>query len=80
MKQQTNPQLNIDITKTTPVLNKDGGQIWVPGFILRKANKFLTGSQEDMLLPIQVFYDPTSGEICKEALPDGVKFLFEENK
>lgn len=78
MKQPTQPQ--IDITKTTPVLTPSGNQIWVPGYILRKANKFLTGSAEDMLLPVQVFYDPTSGEICKEALPEAVKFLFEDTK
>jgi len=72
-------QLNLDITKTQPILTKEGGRVWQQGFVLRKASRFLLGSEEDMLVPIQVFFCPQTGEICKDGLPRGMEFLFEED-
>ena len=71
-------QLNLDITKTTPILTKEGGKIWQQGFVLRKASRFLTGSNEDQIIPIPIFFDPISGEICKEGMPQQMDFLFED--
>lgn len=71
-------QLNLDISKTTPILTKDGGKVWSQGFVLRKASRFLLGSDEDQIIPIPVFYDPISGEICKEGMPAQMDFLFED--
>lgn len=73
------PQLNIDLSKTQPVLTPNGKQIWMPGYILRKVSKFITGTSEDAIIPIQVFYDPESGEISREGLPKELDFLFEED-
>jgi hypothetical protein len=73
-------QLNLDISKTTPILTKDGGRVWQQGFVLRKASRFLTGSDEDQIIPIPIFYDPVSGEICKDGMPKQMDFLFEEEK
>jgi hypothetical protein len=73
-----NPQLSLDIKKTTPILTAAGGKIWHQGYILRKVSKFVTGTPEDNVLPIQVFYDPETGEILKEGLPEELKFIIED--
>ena len=64
------PQMNLDLTKTTPILTAAGGKIWHQGYILRKVS-------EDNVLPIQVFYDPETGEILKEGLPAELSFIIE---
>jgi hypothetical protein len=71
------PQMNLDLTKTTPILTPNGNKIWHQGYILRKVSKFVTGTSDDNVLPIQVFYDPESGEILKEGLPTELKFIIE---
>jgi hypothetical protein len=76
--EQSKMSLNLDISKTSPVLTKTGGKIWQQGFIIRKASRFLIGSDEDQIIPIPVFYDPESGEISREGMPDNMSFLFED--
>lgn len=71
------PQMNLDLTKTTPILTPNGKKIWHQGYILRKVSKFITGTNEDNVLPIQVFYDPETGEILKEGLPAELTFIIE---
>lgn len=71
------PQMNLDLTKTTPILTPNGKKIWHQGYILRKVSKFVTGTTEDNVLPIQVFYDPETGEILKEGLPTELTFIIE---
>lgn len=78
MEQQ--PQLNVDLTKTQPILTPSGGKVWQAGFLLRKVNRFLTGGDKDMLVPVQVFFDPESGEICKEGLPENFQSLLDEGE
>jgi hypothetical protein len=46
----------------------------------RKVSKFITGTNEDNVLPIQVFYDPETGEILKDGLPDEFKFILEDDQ
>ncbi len=72
------PQMSLDLSKTTPILTAAGGKIWHQGYILRKVSKFVTGTTEDNVLPIQVFYDPETGEILKEGLPNELKFIIED--
>jgi hypothetical protein len=71
------PQMNLDLTKTTPILTPNGKKIWHQGYILRKVSKFITGTTDDNVLPIQVFYDPETGEILKEGLPAELTFIIE---
>lgn len=71
------PQMNLDLTKTTPILTPNGKKIWHQGYILRKVSKFVTGTTEDNVLPIQVFYDPETGDILKEGLPAELTFIIE---
>jgi len=63
------PQLNLDLTKTTAIDTPSGGKIWQQGMILRKVSKFVVGAQEDALVPIPVFYDPETGKILEDTLP-----------
>lgn len=67
MNQQ--PQMNLDLSKTTPIDTPSGGKIWQQGIILRKVSKFVTGTTEDAIVPIPVFYDPTDNTILEDTLP-----------
>jgi len=71
------PQLNVDLKSTTAILNSEGKNVFVSGVILRKISKFVAGTDDDTILPIPVFYDPSTGKILKEGLP---KELREELK
>jgi hypothetical protein len=74
------PQMSLDLSKTTPILTAAGGKIWHQGYLLRKVSKFITGTNEDNVLPIQVFYDPETNEILKDGLPDEFKFILEDDQ
>jgi hypothetical protein len=63
------PQMNLDLSKTTAIDTPSGGKIWQQGMIIRKVSKFVIGAQEDALVPIPVFYDPETGTILDETLP-----------
>jgi len=65
------PQMNIDLKNTEAVTNSENGVVFQQGFILRKVSKFVAGTDEDALLPIPVFFDPTTQKIVGQALhPD----------
>lgn len=66
---QQQPQMNLDLSKTTPIDTPSGGKIWQQGIILRKVSKFVTGTTEDAIVPIPVFYDPTDNTILEDTLP-----------
>lgn len=66
---QDQPQLNIDLKNTKSVQNFDGGSLFQQGVILRTVSKFVTGTNEDALMPIPVFFDPTSKKILTDSVP-----------
>jgi len=53
-------QPQIDLKNTSEVKNDKGGSIFKQGVILRKVSRFVTGTDNDALLPIPVFYDPNT--------------------
>ena len=63
------PQLNLDLTKTTAIDTPSGGKIWQQGMILRKVSKFITGTSDDAIVPIPVFYDAETGTILEDTIP-----------
>tara|TARA_R110000822_G_scaffold3419_1_gene15083 strand:- start:1299 stop:1529 length:231 start_codon:yes stop_codon:yes gene_type:complete len=67
--QQQPPQMNLDLSKTTAINTPSGGKIWQQGMIVRKVSKFVTGTSEDAIVPIPVFYDPETNEILEDTLP-----------
>jgi hypothetical protein len=68
MKQEQ-PRLNINLKNTEIVKSEEGNVVFAEGLILRKASKFMTGTTEDAIIPIPVFYDVVSGKILKDTLP-----------
>lgn len=77
MNQTQSPQMNIDLKNTTSILSKEGNQLFAEGVILRKVSKFVTGTSEDGIMPIPVFYDIKTGEILAETLPKELREEFE---
>jgi hypothetical protein len=67
--QQQQPQMNLDLSKTTGIDTPSGGKIWQQGVIIRKVSKFVVGAQEDAIVPIPVFFDPATGDILEDTLP-----------
>ena len=66
---QQQPQMNLDLSKTTAIDTPSGGKIWQQGMILRKVSKFVTGTTEDAIVPIPVFYDAETGKILEDTIP-----------
>jgi hypothetical protein len=66
-------QPQIDLKNTTEVKNFDGGSIFLQGVVLRKVSRFVTGTDEDALLPVPVFYDPSTKKILKSTLPKDLR-------
>jgi|TARA_B110000046_G_scaffold60879_1_gene68435 hypothetical protein len=74
-QQQQGPP--IDLKNTTSIENFDGGILFKQGVLLRTVSKFVMGTDEDALLPIPVFYDPSTKKILESSIP---KELREEYK
>ena len=72
------PSLNIDFKNTTPIEGFDGGQLFGQAFIMRKVSKFVTGGDEDALLPIPVFYDLETKKILLDSIPKELREEYEE--
>ena len=69
-------QLNVDL-KNTQKVEFDGKVLVGEGFVLRKVSKFVTGQDEDGIMPIPVFYDISTGKILKETLPKDLQDEYE---
>lgn len=72
IKQQT-PQVNLDLKNTTGINTENGSPVWQEGVILRKVSRFITGTGEDGIIPIPVFFDPITGKILKGMVPNDLK-------
>jgi hypothetical protein len=71
-------QLNLDLSKSTALTTESGDQIFTEGIILRQISKFLSGTPEDIIIPIKVFINPKTGRILKELLPPDLRNEYEE--
>jgi hypothetical protein len=76
-KQQLN--INVDIKNSTAIKSPDGNQVFQEGVILRKVSKFITGTSEDGIIPIPVFFDVKSGKVLIELLPKELRAEFEDD-
>ena len=70
---QQQPQMNLDLSKTTAIDTPSGGKIWQQGMILRKVSKFITGTPDDAIVPIPIFYDPETGTILEDTIPQELR-------
>jgi len=59
----------IDLTTTEAQLNTEGGVLFQQGVILRTVSKFVTGTSEDGLIPIPVFFDPITRKVLEASVP-----------
>ena len=62
-------QPQIDLKNTSGLKTSDDKSVFQQGVILRKVSKFVTGTQEDAMMPIPVFYEPTTGKILTDSVP-----------
>ena len=72
MEQQVQ-QPQIDLKNTSEVKNSEGGSIFQQGVILRKVSRFVTGTDDDAVLPIPVFYDPETKKILTDSVPKDLR-------
>jgi len=70
-QQQQGPP--IDLKNTSEVKNSEGGSIFQQGVILRTISKFITGTDEDALLPIPIFYDTKTNKILTSSVPKDLR-------
>lgn len=75
--QQAN--LNIDLKNTTAIETPEGSKVFQQGVLLRKVSKFVVGANEDAVLPIPVFYDPTTGKILESTIPAELREEYKED-
>jgi hypothetical protein len=66
-------QPGIDLKTTTSIEAPGGTQIFQQGVLLRKVSKFLAGTDNDAILPIPIFYDPSSGKILSDTIPPDLR-------
>ena len=66
---QQMPELNVDLKTTTGIKNEEGGSIFKSGVILRKISKFVAGTDNDAIMTIPIFYDPTNNKILGDGVP-----------
>ena len=75
---QKQPQMQVDITQSTPMASADGNQVFQEAVVLRKISKFLAGTSEDAVIPIPVFIDVKTGKILIDMLPKELRAEYEE--
>ena len=77
-QQQQQLSMNVDIKNSTAIKSPDGNQVFQEGVILRKVSRFITGTSEDGIIPIPVFFDVKSGKVLVELLPKELREEFEK--
>ena len=79
MSNKPQMNVNIDIKNTTPITSPEGNQVFSEGVILRKVSRFISGTSEDGVIPVPVFYDVVTGKVLVELLPKELRGEFESN-
>ena len=69
MSEQQNMKMNVDLKSTTAIEGQNENQIFQQGVLLRKVSKFVVGAEEDAVMPIPVFFDPSSGKVLESTVP-----------
>ncbi len=79
MNQKPQMNVNIDIKNTQPITSPEGNQVFQEGVILRKVSRFVTGTAEDGVIPVPVFYDVVTGKVLVELLPKELRDEFSDD-
>jgi len=80
MNQKSQMNINIDIKNTQPITSPEGNQVFQEGVILRKVSRFVTGTQEDGIIPVPCFFDVVTGKVLVELLPKELRAEFEDEE
>ena len=71
----------IDLGKSKPIVCAHcGHDTFVAGGKFRKISKLLTGTPQDVVIPIDIFLCGNCGEVCEELLPPELKALEQLDK
>ena len=65
--------INLSLDKTEAVKCKCGNEAFIEGVMLRKASRFLTGTDRDALVPISVMICSKCGDVVEETIPTQLK-------
>jgi len=72
-------QLNISLDKTTEIKCKScNSNVFTEGTLLRKVSKFLVGSAQDGIIPIQIMACMKCNEVLDETIPVQLKNEYAE--
>jgi len=76
---QEQVNLNITLDKTSAVsCDECSHEVFQEGVMLRKASRFITGTAQDAIIPIQVFTCTKCGHVNEEFLPTQLRNKSEE--
>lgn len=66
----------IDLSKSKPIVcNSCGDSVFVTAGKFRKISKLLTGTPQDVVVPIDVMLCANCGEVCEELMPEQLRAL-----
>jgi len=79
--EQPTQQAKIDLGKSKPVqCSHCGYDVFIDGAKFRKISKLVTGTPQDVVVPIEVLLCGACGEVCEELLPEQMKALEQLDK
>jgi hypothetical protein len=74
-------QPQIDLGKSKPIVCAHcGDDVFVTAGKFRKISKLITGTPQDVVVPIDVMLCANCGEICEELMPEQLKALIQMDK
>lgn len=77
MNQQ--PMNNIPLDKTTGLLcEKCEGEVFAQTFLLRKLSRFVTGDQQDRIIPLTVFACLKCNHVNEDFIPAELRHTYAE--
>jgi DNA-directed RNA polymerase subunit RPC12/RpoP len=80
-EQTTQQQPKIDLGKSKPIVCAECGyDTFVDGSKFRKISKLITGTPQDVVIPMEVFLCGNCGEPVEELMPDQMKALLQMDK
>lgn len=78
---QTTNQPKIDISTSKPITCADCGyDVFLPAVKMRKISKLITGTPQDVLLPMNVYCCGQCGAVLNELVPNEIKQLESQDK
>ena len=79
--EQPTQQPKIDLGKSNPVIcSHCGYDVFIDGSKFRKISKLITGTPQDVVVPIEVLLCGNCGEICQELFSPQLAVLEELDK